>query len=125
MTRVTIDNEEPVFVEDDEVAVSVELDGPFSLVEEDPIDETNPVQWCNSAGVIVRDGEVQVWISTGDPRGAFTMTMRKLQDGRIMLFTPHENDTCAHEETRLSHPGALVLTRSEPKEHAYDSREAQ
>ena len=113
MTEVTIDNHEPVFVEDNEVTVFVDLSGPFSLVEEDPIDETHPVQWCNNVGVDVTDESVRVWISTGDPRGAFVMTMRKMDDGRIILYTPHDGDVTPHEETRQIHPGALVITRSE------------
>jgi len=113
MIEVTIDNQDPIYVEEQGVAVSVDLDGPFALVEEDPIDESNPVQWCNNAGVDVTDESVRVWISTGDPRGAFVMTMRKLEDGRIILYTPHEGDTTPHEHTRLIHPGALVLTRTE------------
>src|ERR1043165_3369626 len=51
------------------------VDGPH-----DP--ERNPLSWCNSATVSTdeADDAVTVSISVGDPRGAFTFTIRRVPD---------------------------------------------
>lgn len=137
MMNVRIDGETPgELVEDDETSVSVEFDPDYACTCPDcgafiP-DPTNPgdgdhepdcgsSEWepsgpgtiANGAGVRVSDGpggpEVSVWLSVGDPRGAFCMTLRRISDGSLILHLPHPGETMAHVETEELHPGTLRL----------------
>jgi hypothetical protein len=81
-----------------------------------PLDPTAPEVWANSAGIRIKDNAVQVWVSTGDLRGAFQMELRRAPDGRIYIHTPHPDEGMPHEETEHLHPGTLVITRTKPRE---------
>lgn len=70
-----------------------------------------PLAWCNSAAIHV-DGErdtVTVSVSVGDPRGAFTMEVRRKPDGTILLHLPHPGESLPHCETVELHPGTLAV----------------
>ena len=70
-----------------------------------------PVAPGNWAGVTIKPDEetTQVEISVGDPRGCFTMTLRRVRDseGRARLFlrVPHPEDSTPHASMREVHPG--------------------
>lgn len=81
-------------------------------------DPASPDAWCNSAGIDVRDNEVQVWISTGDPRGAFCMTIRKLDTGEMIMHLPYPGEGLPHEETEEIRPGTLIISRTKIEEPA-------
>lgn len=77
-----------------------------------------PLSWCNSAGVSVNadDDSVTVAISVGDPRGAFTMTIRRVPDdaegpfaGQLVMHVPHANEPSPHMELTDLHPGTLAV----------------
>jgi len=76
---------------------------------------TSPEAWCNAAGVEVTEDEVRVWISTGDPRGAFQMTAWRMEDGTIILGMPHPGESLPHEDTVEIRPGTLAVKRSIPE----------
>ena len=68
----------------------------------------------NGAGVLVRESEnrqeVQVWISVGDPRGAFCMTLELMTNGdhkgELRLSVPTDSDSLPHMKlTPLASPG--------------------
>ena len=75
----------------------------------------SPERWCNAAGVSVDGEEVNLWISTGDPRGAFQITARRLDDGTILLHLPYPEGGTLHEEVIELHPGTLAIKRTLPK----------
>ena len=116
MTYIDIDGE--TYKEDQYLefpSVSVIFDDPW---EYDPDGERPegterlPDTWCNAAGVITRDDSVQVWISTGDPRGAFTMEIRCLPDGELVMHIPDPEGILEHEDTERLHPGTLIIKRT-------------
>lgn len=65
----------------------------------------------NWAGITTdqADESVQVEISVGDPRGCFTMTLRRVRDtdGHTHLFlrVPHPEDSTPHAPLREVYPG--------------------
>ncbi|MEC3974336.1 hypothetical protein [Amycolatopsis sp. H20-H5] len=86
-------------------------EGPHDL---EPI----PVSWCNSAAVHTEESEdsVTVSISVGDPRGAFTLTIRRVPDdvggdlaGCLIMHTPHAGDTAPHMELTPLHDGTYAV----------------
>jgi len=97
------------------VSVGFPWDRDYSDDEDARPEPTNPEAWCNGAGVTVEDDEVRVWISTGDPRGAFQMTARRTPDGVIVLHLPHPGEGLPHEDTVEIHPGTLAVKRSIPE----------
>ena len=105
------------FIEDSEGSVELTLpDCSLSVEEEEgtAYPATSPMQWCNSAGADIREDSVQVWISIGDPRGAFVMEARRLGDGRIVLHLPYPGESEPHMETEHLHGGTLVVTNTKP-----------
>jgi hypothetical protein len=97
------------------VSVGFPWDRDYSDDEDSRPEPTNPEAWCNAAGVEVAGDEVRVWISTGDPRGAFQMTARRMDDGTIILHMPYPGEGMPHEETVEIHPGTLAVKRSIPE----------
>jgi len=78
---------------------------------------SGPLSWMNSAGISFDpDGDaVHLSVSTGDPRGAFTMTLRRIPDGdhpnagRVIMHAPHPDDSTPHESLREIHPGTYMV----------------
>jgi hypothetical protein len=77
-----------------------------------------PLSWLNHAGVSFDEGEdaVTVSISVGDPRGAFTFTVRRVPDdadgplaGKLIMHMPYPGEGTPHVETRELHPGTLII----------------
>lgn len=101
------------YLESSPVMPSVSIDGSPTEVEIDEGDPLNvrvvldeegisseyqPLAWCNSATINVdpSEDEVTVTISTGDPRGAFVMSIRRVPAGseseyagRLVMDLPH------------------------------------
>jgi hypothetical protein len=82
--------------------------------------ERIPLSWCNSAAVHTNESEdaITVSISVGDPRGAFTFTIRRIPDdtdsdlaGRLVMHTPHASDPLPHMELTPLHDGTHVVGR--------------
>lgn len=84
--------------------------GTVNLGHEPPERETVET-FANSAGIHVsNDGtELSVTISVGDPRGAFSMTVRKLPDGRMILHVPYADMPMGHRDLVEMHPGTFEI----------------
>ncbi len=78
---------------------------------------TGPLAWANSASIILDpdDDAITVAISTGDPRGGFTMTIRRIPDGdhenagALVMHVPHPDDSTLHEDLHEFRPGAYFV----------------
>lgn len=83
------------------------------VAECDYAGETFPMgvtAWCNSAAISVDDADdsVSVSISVGDPRGAFVMTVRRVEgdDGAgLVLSVPDPSDGFLHMPLKSIHDG--------------------
>lgn len=64
---------------------------------------------ANSAAIDWMGDDLTVTISTGDPRGAFVMTLRRLDDGTRLLHVPHPSNGLLHEELTELHPGTYKI----------------
>lgn len=62
----------------------------------------------NSAAIDWMGDDLTVSISTGDPRGAFVMTVRRMADGTRILHVPHP-DSSQHETLTELHPGTYRI----------------
>lgn len=73
--------------------------------------EPIPLSWVNSASIDLREShdEVTVSISVGDPRGAFVMTIRRTDDGRMFMHVPYENMSYPHMPLTRLHGGTFQL----------------
>lgn len=77
--------------------------------------ESLPLTWANNAGIRLDDDEdsVTVSISVGDPRGAFTFTVRRVPEGEyagmLMMHLPHEGEPMPHAKITEIHPGTFVI----------------
>jgi hypothetical protein len=80
--------------------------------------EPVPLAWCNSAAVHVDESgdSVTVSISVGDPRGAFTFTVRRVPDdvagalaGRLVLHVPHAEMAAAHMPLTALYSGTYLV----------------
>lgn len=63
----------------------------------------------NSAAIDWTGDDMTVTISTGDPRGAFAMTVRRLNDGTRILHLPHPGESMPHEQLTEIHPGTYRI----------------
>jgi hypothetical protein len=79
--------------------------------------EPLPLTWVNSAGLSLNEEEdsVTVSISVGDPRGAFTFTVRRVPaysgeySGRLMMHLPYPGESMPHAKITEIHPGTFVI----------------
>jgi hypothetical protein len=80
--------------------------------------ERVPLSWCNSVAVSADEAEdsVTVSISVGDPRGAFTFTIRRVPDdvdgdlaGQLILQVPHGGMASPHMPLTELHDGTYVV----------------
>lgn len=105
--------EESIGEDVETVSVEFDWDGSAECERDDCREEGEHVEECdyagqrfaqgaeafvNGAGVRVGDDEVRVWISTGDPRGGFSMSVRRLADGRLVLHVPYAGMGWSHED---------------------------
>lgn len=70
------------------------------------VQHTRPL--VNSAAIDWTGDDLTVTISTGDPRGAFAMTVRRLADGTRILHVPTAGDG-GHERLTELHPGTYRI----------------
>jgi hypothetical protein len=77
-----------------------------------------PLSWVNSAAIDTdhKDDSVTVSISVGDPRGAFSFTVRRVPDdadselaGRLLLHAPYPGHPLPHEPLTEHHPGTYLI----------------
>jgi hypothetical protein len=80
--------------------------------EESPhIFTPEPHAWLNSANVIVGDDRVTVTLSVGDPRGAFAMTVERMDDGTLRLSVPTPTNPMPHMKlTPLASDGYYAIS---------------
>lgn len=73
--------------------------------------ESLPLSWLNSAGIEVSQSNdrVQLNVSVGDPRGCFTMELRRSDTHGLLMHLPHEGMSAPHVPLRELHPGTYVL----------------
>lgn len=80
--------------------------------------ERIPLSWCNSAAVHTDESQdsITVTISVGDPRGAFTFTIRRIPDdtdsdlaGRLIMYTPYAGQPLSHMDLTPLHEGTHVV----------------
>jgi hypothetical protein len=80
--------------------------------------ERVPLSWCNSAAVSTNEDEdsVTVSISVGDPRGAFTFTIRRVPDdadgdlaGQLVMNTPWDGMSSPHAPLTALRDGTHVI----------------
>jgi hypothetical protein len=76
------------------------------------------LSWCNSAAISVdeADDSVTVAISVGDPRGAFTFTVRRISDdvpgelaGRLVMHVPYSAQPAPHMTLTELHDGTYLV----------------
>lgn len=95
------------------------------FTEEDTVAEVGPFAWCNSAAITLdpEDNAVHCSISVGDPRGAFTFTVRQIPTsyngdgtisnpdlaGKLIIHTPYPGEGLPHMETIELRPGTLEV----------------
>lgn len=89
--------------------------------------EPIPVSWCNSAAIHAdaSDDSVTVSISVGDPRGAFTLTVRRVPDdadgdlaGHLIMHTPYAAQPAPHMALTPLHDGTYVVGTYSPTRRA-------
>src|SRR3954447_13603108 len=76
--------------------------------------ERVPLSWCNSAAIQVdeSDDSVTVSISVGDPRGAFTFTVRRVPDdatGKLVMHVPYPLQPSPHMTLNPLHEGTYLV----------------
>jgi hypothetical protein len=70
------------------------------------------LDWLNSARLVAspKEDAIHCYVSIDDPRGALGFTVRRLQDGRIVIHCPYPEDTMPHVNVaRLNEWGTLVV----------------
>lgn len=75
--------------------------------------EAIPLAWLNTASIVLdeRDDAVHATISAGDPRGSFQFTIRRLPDGRMVMYLPHLDQSAPHMFMRpLDGSGAFEIS---------------
>lgn len=73
--------------------------------------EPVPLSWANSASISVdeeRDA-LQLAVSIGDPRGAFVLTIERMDDGTLIMHAPHPADPMLHMPLTEIHPGTFAI----------------
>jgi hypothetical protein len=99
-------------------------DGPTAIRAENedrasgyPQDPTEPLSWLNGAYVTLDpdDDYVGVSVSTGDPRGGFVMSLRRIPAGAptnagcIVMHVPHPEASMLHETLTPIHDGTYIV----------------
>lgn len=71
-----------------------------------------PLAWANSARISFDEQHDMIVfaISTGDPRGAFTFSVRRRSDtGTLVMEVPHPQDAGLHEPLVETYPGQYTI----------------
>lgn len=88
-------------------SVRIANDAAENGYDQDP----GPLTWLNSARITAdpQDDAVHCVVSIGDPRGGFCFTVRRMQNGQIVIHTPDPSDGMAHMATQQVRPGTLIV----------------
>ncbi|MEV7040450.1 hypothetical protein [Amycolatopsis sp. NPDC051061] len=95
---------------------TVDTDPDYGEGPHDP--ERIRLSWCNSATAQTDESEdsVALSISVGDPRGAFTFTIRRVPEdadgdlaGRLIMHTPYAGEHMLHVSLTPLHDGTYVV----------------
>jgi hypothetical protein len=98
-------------------------DDPDADVTGPHLPERVALSWCNSAAIDTdeADDAITLRLSTGDPRGAFTITIRRVPDdansplaGLLLMHTPYPGQPMPHEPVHPLHPGTFVIGQPGP-----------
>lgn len=73
------------------------------------VELNHPQHWLNSARISVSDDGVTCSVSVGDPRGAFAFTVRRLNDGRLIMHTPYPGESMPHMKLTEMQPGTYLI----------------
>jgi hypothetical protein len=106
---VTVHYDEEKSIEDTEVCPDCE--------SEDITEDSGTHTWLNSAAITIDPESVNgvtVSISVGDPRGAWSFTVRKLDDGSMIMHTPYPGEGMPHEALVELHPGTYQRVGYDP-----------
>ncbi|MGZ6281856.1 MAG: hypothetical protein ACXWQ5_01060 [Ktedonobacterales bacterium] len=70
-----------------------------------------PLGWCNNAGIELdrKEDAIKLSISTGDPRGAFVFTVRRMPDGSLIMHVPTPTSNFLHEPLTPLHDGTYQI----------------
>lgn len=79
--------------------------------EQTEADEKAALGWINSAAITLDRGDdaVTLSISVGDPRGAFTLTVRRLPNGSLIMHVPHPGESFAHQPLKQLREGTYEI----------------
>lgn len=100
----------------DDITSTDAYDGEMRVIISNPEAENGMpvaggVSWLNSASMKVsaENDEVTFTASVGDPRGAFVFRIRRLQNGKLLIHTPHPGESFAHMATTEMGHGTLMV----------------
>ena len=67
--------------------------------------------WCNSAAIVIDEehDEITLTISVDDPRGGFGFTVRRLEDGTLIMHVPTPDSTWLHAPLTKLHDGTYRI----------------
>ena len=63
----------------------------------------------NSAAIDWSGDSLALSVSVGDPRGAFVLIVRQLDDGTRLMHVPHPDDSMPHMRLTELHPGTYRI----------------
>lgn len=100
-----------VYVGEEIERVQLEFDDTSNGVQTEA-QEAAALGWVNSAAISLNRGHdaMTVAISVGDPRGAFAFTVRRLQDGRLMMYVPYAGEPMPHMTLTEIQPGTYEIS---------------
>lgn len=72
--------------------------------------KNRPLDWANWASLKIDEEEdsITMYVSIGDPRGAFSFTVRRVDD-RVILHLPHPGESTPHARTKEIADGTLEV----------------
>lgn len=95
--------------DNDELQAGSDVDVTLVLNQDGDTPHAAPLGWCNSAAIHadIEEDSITCSISVGDPRGAFTFTIRRRPDtGDLIMHVPHPDETQPHKDgVEYLHPG--------------------
>jgi len=101
--------------DDDECQENERDDDTFGPHDPAPV----ALNWVNHAGVSIdeEDDSVTLHISVGDPRGAFTLTVRRIPvdadnpelAGKLVMHVPYTGEPTPHVPLADLHPGTYIV----------------
>ena len=83
----------------------------FATSKEDGARDSGPLNWMNSARMILdpEEDSVTMVVSIGDPRGGLAFTIRRTRDDRLLIHVPHEGAGMQHCDVRQLQEGTFEI----------------